>query len=145
MTHCGLTFALISFDIALYARCSKARGAFSFGSTQQEQVLHRAASLCLRRLWLIGCIPCIILRGMDSIQLFLFRHCELRSGLRRKESEKSTAEQRLSGSNARLQAETLLQDHRFVQADRLGRSGAEGTGSGLRGPGRELGAWIEAG
>jgi len=38
----GLTFSLISFDVALYARRGKARKAFSYASTPREQALHSA-------------------------------------------------------------------------------------------------------
>lgn len=38
----GLTFSLISFDVALYARRGKARKAFSYASTPHEQALHSA-------------------------------------------------------------------------------------------------------
>lgn len=38
----GLSFALISFDIALYSRRNKARKAFSYGSMPHEQALHSA-------------------------------------------------------------------------------------------------------
>jgi len=38
----GLTFTLISFDIALYARRNKARKTFSYRTTPHEQALHRA-------------------------------------------------------------------------------------------------------
>ena len=38
----GLTFTLISFDVALYARRGRARKAFSYGSTPHEQALHSA-------------------------------------------------------------------------------------------------------
>jgi tetratricopeptide (TPR) repeat protein len=38
----GLTFTLISFDLALYVRRGKARKAFSYGSIPSEQALHSA-------------------------------------------------------------------------------------------------------
>ena len=44
----GLTFTLVSFDIALYARRSKARKSFSYSSTPHEQALYSAGEFYQR-------------------------------------------------------------------------------------------------